>query len=258
MPSPTKPSSPSSEPTPSSLSSGTPDSKYRQRSGKKKREPQAIVKTPRKSAGGVTGVMSETMGREPQVIVKMPRRGTGCVTGRCVTGAGRRNLALLAGLSIALYTVENLIPLPIPWLRIGVGNIGVLLALYMLSPLDGFFVLLIKIVIGSLFSGRFLSPFFLFALGAGIPSYWIMVGVKLLTKRRLGLIGVSVSGAVSHNLFQLGIAYLIVIQNVKVFYLAPVLVVLGTVSGVIIGAAVRSILPHLGIDTKAQTSKIER
>lgn len=181
------------------------------------------------------------------------------VTGECVTGGvtGRqRNLALLAGLSVALYTVENLIPLPIPWLRIGVGNIGVLLALYMLSPVDGFFVLLIKIVIGSLLSGRFLSPFFLFALGAGVPSYWIMVGVKRLLGRWFGPVGVSVAGAVSHNLFQLAIAYLIVVQSVTIFYLAPILVVLGTVSGALIGAAVRSILPHLGIDKTSETAKI--
>jgi heptaprenyl diphosphate synthase len=203
------------------------------------------------------GKISETTNRKPQVIRKMPRRGTGgCVTGRCVTG--RRNLALLAGLSIALYTVENLIPLPIPWLRIGVGNIGVLLALYMLSPLDGFFVLLIKIVIGSLLSGRFLSPFFLFALGAGVPSYWIMVAVKKLFGRWFGPIGVSVAGAVSHNIFQLAIAYLIVVQSVTVFYLAPILVVLGTVAGALIGAAVRSILPHLGIDKTSETAKISR
>ena len=194
--------------------------------------------------------MSETTGRKPQIIVKMPRRGTGGVTGR------QRNLALLAGLSVALYTVENLIPLPLPWLRIGVGNIGVLLALYMLSPLDGFFVLLIKVVIGSLLSGRFLSPFFLFALGAGVPSYWIMVAVKKLFGRWFGPVGVSVAGAVSHNIFQLAIAYLIVVQSVTIFYLAPILVVLGTVSGALIGAAVRSILPHLGIDKTSETAKI--
>lgn len=168
----------------------------------------------------------------------------------------QRNLALLAGLSVALYTVENLIPLPVPWLRIGVGNIGVLLALYILSPLDGFFVLLIKVVIGSLFSGRFLSPFFLFALGAGIPSYWIMVGVKKIFGRWMGPVGVSVSGAVTHNVFQLGIAYLIVVHSVNVFYLAPILIVLGTVAGFLIGAAVRAILPH--IDSKNQIGKMKR
>lgn len=161
----------------------------------------------------------------------------------------QRNLALLAGLSVALYTVENLIPLPLPWLRIGVGNIGVLLALYMLTPLDAFFVLLIKILLGSLFSGRFLSPFFLFAIGAGIPSFWIMAGIKRFFSRMFGPVGVSIIGAVFHNLFQLGIAYLILVQTPSIFYLAPVLVVVGTVAGALVGAVVRSILPHLGIDT---------
>jgi len=169
----------------------------------------------------------------------------------------QRNLALLAGLSVALYTIENLIPLPIPWLRIGVGNIGVLLALYVLSPLDGFFVLLIKVVVGSLFSGRFLSPFFLFALGAGIPAYWVMAGVKKIAGRWLGPVGVSITGAVSHNIFQLGIAYLIVVQNVTVCYLAPLLVGLGTISGALIGAMVRAILPRLKIDTPSKPSKMD-
>ncbi len=227
MPSLTKPSPSSSPSSPSSPSSQTPpiDPGRQESSGKTK----GIT-------GGRTGVTGVT--------------GTGGLTPR------QQNLALLAGLSVALYTVENLIPLPIPWLRIGVGNIGVLLALYMLSPVDGFFVLLIKIVIGSLLSGRFLSPFFLFALGAGIPSYWIMVATKKLLGRWFGPVGVSVAGAVSHNIFQLAIAYLIVVQSVTIFYLAPILVVLGTVAGALIGAAVRSILPHLGIDKTSETAKI--
>ncbi|MCK4333198.1 Gx transporter family protein [candidate division WOR-3 bacterium] len=226
MRSPTKPSPSSSPSSPSSSpSSQTPpiDPGRQESSGKTK----GIT-------GGRTGVTGVTGG----------------VTGR------QQNLALLAGLSVALYTVENLIPLPIPWLRIGVGNIGVLLALYILSPLDGFFVLLIKVVIGSLLSGRFLSPFFLFALGAGIPSYWIMVATKKLFGRWFGPVGVSVAGAVSHNIFQLAIAYLIVVQSVTIFYLTPILVVLGTVAGALIGAAVRSILPHLGIDKTSETAKI--
>jgi heptaprenyl diphosphate synthase len=175
----------------------------------------------------------------------------------------QRNLALLAGLSVALYTVENLIPLPIPWLRIGIGNVGVLMALYMLGPLDGFFVLLIKILVGSLLSGRFLSPFFLFALGAGIPSYWIMAGVKQLFGRVFGPVGVSVTGALFHNLFQLGIAYVVVLQSAKIFYLAPVLVIIGTVAGFLIGALVQSILKHLDkgtshVDTMNARSRIVR
>ncbi|MBN2379348.1 Gx transporter family protein [candidate division WOR-3 bacterium] len=166
-----------------------------------------------------------------------------------------RNLALLAGLSLSLYVVENLIPLPIPWLRIGAGNIGVLLALYTLSPVDGFFVLLIKALLGSLFSGRFF-PLVIFALGAGIPSYWIMAGARKLAGRWLGPVGVSVIGAVTHNLFQLGIAYLLIVQSVNLFLLAPVMVVVGTVAGALIGIITRAILPYLGIDSKPISSRM--
>ncbi len=224
------------------------------------------------SVAGVAGVISSDLKLLMEMTCGMrthprgqtlPRRGMGVtggggvtgvtgtgVTGTGVTGTGgltprQRNLALLAGLSVALYTLENLIPLPIPWLRIGIGNVGVLMALYMLGPLDGFFVLLIKIVVGSLLSGRFLGPFFIFALGAGIPSYWIMAGVKKLFGRVFGPVGVSVAGALFHNIFQLGIAYLMVLQSVKIFYIAPILVIIGTAAGFLIGVLVQAILKNL-------------
>lgn len=186
---------------------------------------------------------------------RKPRKKTGLkkATGpkKVVLTPRQRNLALLAGLSVALYTVENLIPLPLPWLRLGMGNIGVLLALYILGPVDGFLVLLIKVVIGSLFSGRFLSPFFLFALGAGPPSYWVMVAVKALFGRWLGPVGVSVSGAVSHNMFQLVIAYFLMVHSIGIFYLTPVLVVIATLAGTVIGITVRAIIPRIEVDSGA-------
>jgi len=168
-----------------------------------------------------------------------------------------RNLALLGGLSLSLYVVENLIPLPLPWLRIGIGNIGVLLALYILSPLDGFYVLLIKAVLGSLFSAR-LFPQIIFALGAGIPSYWMMVGVKRLFGRWLSPVGVSVCGAVTHNMLQLGIAWLIVVQSLNIFYLTPVMVIFGTVAGAVIGLITLRILPHLGVDRWKNKGKMRK
>jgi heptaprenyl diphosphate synthase len=160
----------------------------------------------------------------------------------------QRNLALLAGLSVALYTVENLIPLPIPWLRIGIGNVGVLLALYMLTPIDGFFVLLIKVIIGSLLSGRFLSPFFFFALGAGVPSYWIMAGMKKFLGRVFGPLGVSVAGAVTHNLFQLVVAYFLLMNSLKLLYLIPVLILIGTLSGLLVGSITKSTLRYMPVN----------
>jgi heptaprenyl diphosphate synthase len=125
----------------------------------------------------------------------------------------------------------------------------VLLALYILGPVDGFFVVLIKVIIGSFFSGRFLSPFFVFALGAGLPAYWVMAGVKAVFGRWLGPVGVSVTGAVSHNMFQLVIAYFLVVHSLGVFYLAPVLVVIATLAGAVIGITVRAIIPRIEVDS---------
>ncbi len=147
--------------------------------------------------------------------------------------------AVYAALAIGLYTVEAVIPTPLPWLRVGVANVAVVLALYDLGPGGAGAVLALKLVVGSLLLGRFLTPFFWFAAAGGAVALGMMVLSRAVAGRWLTIVGVSVVGGVAHNLAQLAVARLLLVPSDAVWLLAPVLVVVGAASGAAIGLLAR-------------------
>lgn len=70
------------------------------------------------------------------------------------------HIALLAAYAIGLNSIERLIPSPIPWLRFGFANIITLTTLYLYGLKAGMTVTLIRVFVGSLFTGTFLGPAF--------------------------------------------------------------------------------------------------
>ena len=68
--------------------------------------------------------------------------------------------------------------------------------------------------------------------------------VMLLLKRIKGfsMIGISIAGGVSHNIGQIVVA-MCVLENTKLIYYLPVLMIAGTVTGILIGVVSRKILP---------------
>ena len=79
---------------------------------------------------------------------------------RNVTGLG-----LLASLALILYILESVAPRPLPWMKLGLGNVAVLLALLVFGAASAAAVCLVKLGIGGLVSGGFAGP--AFAIGAG-------------------------------------------------------------------------------------------
>ena len=144
----------------------------------------------------------------------------------------------LYGMMIALAFVfsylERLIPLNIgiPGVKLGLGNIVVLLALYTIGTKGAFVISVIRILLtGFTFSGLFSM---LYSLAGGILSFLVMA---LLKKYNVfSTTGVSVCGGVSHNIGQLFVA-MIVLESSNVWYYLPVLLVSGCLAGVAIGIA---------------------
>lgn len=142
------------------------------------------------------------------------------------------------GISVALAMVlsflETLIPpfVPVPGIKIGLANILTVFLLYRLTPYDAAAVSVIRIVLASLLFGSFVS--FLYSLVGGVLSF----GIMLLFKKtdRFGLPGVSVAGAVTHNLGQVAVAAILMRTKEILLYL-PVLTITGVIAGVLVGAA---------------------
>ena len=85
-----------------------------------------------------------------------------------------------------------------------------------------------------------------YSLAGGILSLVIMGLLKKI--EGFSPIGISVGGGVAHNIGQLSVAVFLM-ENTKIYYYAPVLLITGTIAGIIIGVLsgvlVKKIPPQL-------------
>ena len=139
---------------------------------------------------------------------------------------------IFAALAILMGYVETLIPMPvpIPGIKIGLSNIVVLLALYVMGSKEGFAISVVRVAVSALLFKGFAGFWYSFA-GAAL-SYIVMM--PLSRSKKVSVIGTSVAGGVSHNIGQIIVACFVLGRNV-VLYLIPVLMVSGVVTGIGIG-----------------------
>ena len=151
-------------------------------------------------------------------------------------------LAMAIALGMILSYVESLIPSPgIPGVKMGLANIVVVFCLYRLGWKEAASVSLLRVFLVSLLFGHAAS--LMYSAAGAVLSLLGMIGLKATD--RLGCIAVSVIGGVLHNVGQILIAWALMGPNV-VYYL-PVLIVSGTVTGVLIGVLAGLIVKRIKI-----------
>ncbi len=69
-------------------------------------------------------------------------------------------LSLIVALGVVLHRLEILIPLPSPWIKLGLANVMTLVTLIFFGLRDAVTVTLLRIMLGSIIGGTFLSPTF--------------------------------------------------------------------------------------------------
>lgn len=139
---------------------------------------------------------------------------------------------VFTALAIVLSYFERLIPVPIPvpGIKLGLANVIILIIMYYIGYKEAFVVSVVRILaVGILFSG--LSGI-LYSLSGGLLSFFMMSLGKKTTM--FSPVGVSVIGGVFHNLGQIIIACMVV-ENYKLLYYVPILIVLGLIMGIITG-----------------------
>ena len=151
-------------------------------------------------------------------------------------------LGLCSALAILLGYVESLIPLlpSVYGIKLGLYNLMIVFMLYLYGSLEAFVVSMIRIiVIGFLFGNLFSI---LFSLAGALASLLVMSAVKKI--QSMGVIGVSLTGGVAHNMAQMGVAWFLV-SRIQLLYYLPVLMAAGVITGIIIGLVSREMLRRL-------------
>ncbi|MBQ7645421.1 MAG: Gx transporter family protein [Spirochaetales bacterium] len=153
------------------------------------------------------------------------------------------HMGMLIALAMVLSFIESQIPafVAVPGMKLGLANIAIVFALYSLGFREALGVSLIRVVLSAILFGSVVSG--LYSAAGAILS---LLGMALLKKSGFfGTVGVSVSGAVLHNLGQIGIACFILRTQALVYYL-PFLILSAVLSGVVIGIISAVLVERLG------------
>ncbi len=142
-------------------------------------------------------------------------------------------LALFTSVALLLSYVEMLIgPLftGVPGIKMGLPNIAIMLVLYRIGTKEAIAVSFIRIAISSILFGN-ITMFWYSVAGAALS-----LAVMILLKRidSFSSLGVSVAGALAHNIGQILVAMLLM-QTTQIGYYMIVLSITGTVSGIFVG-----------------------
>lgn len=141
-------------------------------------------------------------------------------------------IGILVALALIFSYVEAQIPafVAIPGMKLGLTNIAVLVALYLLGPGSAMLINLVRIIIVAILFGNGMS--FFFSLAGGMLSTVVMILMKKTEK--FSSVGVSAAGGLTHNIGQIIVAMFLMKTYAVAWYL-PVLWISGAFSGIVIG-----------------------
>ena len=151
---------------------------------------------------------------------------------------------ILVSLAFIASYIEVLIPFNfhIPGMKLGLANIVVLAALYTGGAKAGITVSIIRIILVGLTFGNPYSA--IYGLSGGVLSLVVMIFLKRTDF--FGMMGVSMAGGVAHNIGQLACA-MILLKLPAVFTYLSYLILVGTVTGALIGIIDEEVLKRLPV-----------
>jgi len=143
-------------------------------------------------------------------------------------------LAFFTACAVTVYILESFIPKPLPFMKLGLSNVVILVLLMAGNRRSAFLVALAKTFIGGIFTGTLISPTTLLSSGGTVISFVIMI-LMIKLPVNFSILGISIAGAVAHNFTQISLVRLILIKENSIFYLTPLLILMGIVTGIITG-----------------------
>lgn len=153
-------------------------------------------------------------------------------------------LIILVCNAILISLLESVvpIPMPVPGVKLGLANIITIIAIAHLAFKDVLLIVFIRcLVVAVLTKGITALPF---SLVGGLLSAAVMWLCYKYLVGWFSIKGVSIIGAVTHNMAQLVVATVILRESVMLFYL-PILLVSALVTGFITGLISESALREI-------------
>ena len=158
-------------------------------------------------------------------------------------------LSLLVSLAIVLSILENQLPIPRPlWLKLGLANVITIIALMMYGIRAAVTVACMRALLAGIFGTL---PMLMFSFPAAITSSLSMGILHRISRQRLSVIGLSIAGAVVHNLTQLLVAYFVLsLSRSSIIAFFPLLILAALVAGFVTGLIAKYLIAQLPISSE--------
>jgi heptaprenyl diphosphate synthase len=144
-----------------------------------------------------------------------------------------RRIAALAALAVTIHLAEAALPSPLPGFKPGLANVITVAALYCWGWSTAAWVTALRVLVGGLLLGTFLSPTFALSAGGAIASLAALaVAVRLPAT---GPLGASILAAMAHTTGQFLAAWWLFIPHPDLPLLLPPLLTLAVIAGTVSG-----------------------
>ncbi len=144
-------------------------------------------------------------------------------------------IIILVTNAILISFLESFIPIPvpIPGVKLGLGNIITMIGIVFLGFKDILFIVIVRsFVVAILTRGVMMLAF---SLTGGILSAIVMWLLYKKLSKLFSIKGISIAGAIVHSTAQIVVASMILGQVVVMFYL-PILLISSVITGLITGS----------------------
>lgn len=163
------------------------------------------------------------------------------------------HIALLIAMATVVHAVEKVlpgVPVPIPGVKLGLANILTLVTLNIFGFTEGFTVAILRTLLAGILTGIF-GPTFILSMSGAIFSTLVMGGTIKLFRKYVSNIGVSIIGAIAHNVAQLFTAS-IILDNIFFFSYLPWLLAFAIPTGIFVGITTDLLIKVLRKSIKLQ------
>ncbi|WP_022849912.1 Gx transporter family protein [Limisalsivibrio acetivorans] len=152
-------------------------------------------------------------------------------------------IGVYAALTLVLGVVENMIPLPLPGVRLGLSNIGIMLAIWVLDAPAAFTVALIKSVLVPLLTGNMIVKLSI-GLPATMAAAFFMLTYHKFCVKYISPVSMGALGGFVHICIQFVMVNTLYIRSHALYALLPWFAVIAVLTGTVTGYLTLKLLEH--------------
>ena len=164
-------------------------------------------------------------------------------------------IAWLAALAITIHIIESALPTPLPGVKPGLANVVTLVALLSWGWRVAVWISMLRVLVGSLLIGTFLTPTFFLSFSGACCSLIGLALVQVLSRKlpalAAGPVGFGVVSALMHMVGQFWAAYWLFIPHKALFHLLPVLMTMALIFGIVSGVIAARVVTNLNSNTES-------